>query len=193
MTKKGDKIGHILHVTIDLLSKEGGENLSMRGVAKASNISLSNLQYYYPNKEALLKAAIAQYFNGCQEAITARMEQSALDQATSGSIFFEQLLDLLLYNAKESDQAIMFREISALSSRNKDLELAIDAYYKDYCAWLTELIRPHAQLPEKIVCLLVPYLEGYAGVGTVLPLSKNEVVQMLLDIIRGTLNPLCSE
>jgi AcrR family transcriptional regulator len=66
MDKKEERLNHILQATITILSKEGAEKLSMRKVAKAVNLSLSNLQYYYRDKDILLIATVKYYFESCK-------------------------------------------------------------------------------------------------------------------------------
>ncbi|RZK55448.1 MAG: TetR/AcrR family transcriptional regulator [Pedobacter sp.] len=183
MEKKEDKKKLIIQVTIALLGEEGADNLSMRKVAKSAGISLSNLQYYYTSKETLLIATVEQYFKSCQEEVTEKLPLFATEKEVSPAQFFEQLLGLLLFNGKENRQTIMFREIAALSSRNNELEVAVDKYYKAYCNWLTALISKHTLHPEKVVSLIVPYLEGFANMGTTLPLEKNDCITILLKCI----------
>lgn len=183
MEKKEDKKKIIIQVTIALLGEEGADTLSMRKVAKSAGISLSNLQYYYNSKDALLVATVEQYFKGCQEEVTEKLPLLTTEDGVLSTQFFEQLLGLLLYNGKENRQTIMFREIAALSSRNKELEAAVDKYYKEYCIWLTALISKYTSHPEKVICLIVPYLEGFANMGTTLPLEKNDCITILLKCI----------
>lgn len=185
MEKKEARKIQIIQVTIALLSEEGADNLSMRKVAKSANISLSNLQYYYVNKDALLIATVEQYFKGCQEEVTQKLPPLGTENELSSAQFFEQLLELLLFNGKENRQTIMFREIAALSSRNKELDVAVDKYYKEYCTWLMELVCQYTPYPEKVISLIVPYLEGFANLGTTLPLSKIDCIKILLKCILG--------
>lgn len=183
MEIKNDRKNIIIKATIALLSEEGADNLSMRKVAKATNISLSNLQYYYLNKDALLIASVEQYFKGCKEEVAEKAPTLVKKAEIVPAQFFKQLLDILLFNGKEHPQTIMFREIVALSSRNKNLEASLEKYYKEYCTWLTDLISPHTPHPEKVVSLIVPYLEGFANIGTTLPLDKKDCITILLKCI----------
>ena len=178
-----EKTDLIIQVTIALLGEEGADNLSMRKVAKSAGISLSNLQYYFSSKEALLIATAERYFRGCQEEVFERLPLQTTENETSSAQFFEQLLGILLFNGKENRQTIMFREIAALSSRNKELDIAVDKYYREYCIWLRTLISKHTLYPEKVVSLIVPYLEGFANMGTALPLKKNDCIIILLKCI----------
>jgi AcrR family transcriptional regulator len=183
MDKKEERLSHILSVTIDILGKEGAEQLSMRKVAKAANLSLSNLQYYYRDKDILLIATAQHYFQICKQEFTQTINILKEEHNFTTPIFLETVLDLLLVNGKENSQSIMFQELWALSSRNKDLEIAVETYYKNYCIWTVELFASFFKQPKKIVSLLIPYAEGYAIMGNVLPLDKSNTISMLVDLI----------
>jgi uncharacterized protein YdgA (DUF945 family) len=47
-----------------------------------------------------------------------------------------------------------------LSARNKELETAVETYYKNYFSWLIDLISTFSKEPEIVVSLLVPFVEG---------------------------------
>ena len=183
MDKKEERLSHILAVTIEVLGKEGADQLSMRKVAKAANLSLSNLQYYYKDKEILLIATAQYYFQSCKQEFTQTINLLKEKHNFTVPIFLETVLDLWLVNGKENSQNIMFREIWALSSRNKELEIAVETYYKNYCIWTVELFASFFKQPERLISLLIPYAEGYAIMGTVLPLDKKKIIGMLMDLI----------
>lgn len=183
MNKREDRIKQILLATVTILSKEGAEQLSMRKVAKAAQLSLSNLQYYYKDRNILLTATVQYYFESCQEEITEALNQLKAECATSAEVFLRKLLNMLLINGKSSQQIMMFQEIWAMSSRNQELVLAIETYYKNYCMWMIDLISSFSKHPETIASLLVPYAEGYAVVSNILPLAKKRVIDMLVKVI----------
>ena len=183
MDKREERLYQILQATITVLSKEGAEKLSMRKVAKVAGLSLSNLQYYYKDKDALLIAAVQHYFESCQEELTQELNVLKFESEPSITIYLQKLLDLLLMNGKSNDHLMMFQEIWALSSRNKELQKAVEIYYSNYCVWMMELISSFSKKPEVILSLLVPYAEGYSIVSNVLPLDKEKVIEMLIQII----------
>jgi AcrR family transcriptional regulator len=183
MDKKTERLNQILLATITILSKEGAEKLSMRKVAKIANLSLSNLQYYYRDKNLLLIATVKYYFESCKEEVTEAINHLTSESKPSTEVFLSKLLNMLLEYGKSSDQIMMFQEIWTLSSRNKELETAVETYYKNYCLWLIDLISKFSKEPEAIVSLLVPYAEGYAIVSNVLPLKKEKIIQMMVNLI----------
>jgi AcrR family transcriptional regulator len=185
MDKKEERLNHILQATITILSKEGAEKLSMRKVAKIAKLSLSNLQYYYRDKDLLLIATVKYYFESCKEEVTDAINLLTAGSTPSTEVFLAKLLNMLLVNSKSSDKIMMFQEIWTLSSRNEELEKAVETYYRNYCLWLIDLISTFSKEPEVIVSLLVPYAEGYAIVSNVLPLNKEKIIQMMVNLILG--------
>lgn len=183
MDKRQERQQQILQAVITILSRDGAEKLSMRSASRAAGLSLSNLQYYYRDKDSLLIAAAAHYFESCKEEMTRELQLLQAENNTSIVVFLHQLLDMLLVDTQSDTQIVMFQEIRALSSRNKELEKAVEQYYKNYCAWLMELIASFADNPKVILSLLVPYAEGYPAVSALLPLNKKDVIQMLVKVI----------
>lgn len=183
MDKKEERLSQILKATIGILGSEGAENLSMRKVAKIANLSLSNLQYYYRDKDALLIATVKYYFESCQEEVTQAINVLTAQSIPSTEDFIRKLLNMLLIDGKSNDQVLMFQEIWTLSARNKELETAVETYYKNYCSWLIDLISTFSKEPEMVVSLLVPFVEGYTIVSNVVPLGKDQIIQMMVKII----------
>jgi AcrR family transcriptional regulator len=183
MDKKEERLSNILQATITILSKEGAEKLSMRKVAKVANLSLSNLQYYYRDKDLLLIATVRYYFESCKEEVTQEINLLTAESIPSTEDFILKLLNMLLVEARSNEQVLMFQEIWTLSARNEELEKAVEAYYKNYCIWLIDLISKFSKEPEAIVSLLVPFVEGYTIVSNVLPLDKEKVILMLVKLI----------
>jgi len=183
MDKKEERLNHILQATITILSKEGAEKLSMRKVAKIANLSLSNLQYYYRDKDLLLIATVKYYFESCKEEVTQAIALLTAGSMPSTEAFLLKLLNMLLVEGRSNDQVLMFQEIWTLSARNEELERAVETYYKNYCTWLIDLISTFSKEPEVIVSLLVPFVEGYTIVSNVIPLDKERIIQMMVKII----------
>ena len=183
MDKKEERLNQILKATINILSEEGADQLSMRKVAKAANLSLSNLQYYYKDRDLLLIATTQHYFQTCKEEVIHTLNLLKAESTPSLEVLLEKLLNLLLLDGKANSQTRMFQEIWALSSRNNELQQAVETYYKNYCIWMVELIAAFSAHPERIVSLLVPYAEGYAIVGTVIPMSKDSIIPLIVKFV----------
>ncbi|MCG7962859.1 MAG: TetR/AcrR family transcriptional regulator, partial [Candidatus Thiodiazotropha taylori] len=67
--KKINKPEKIIDHALELLKTKGDHGLTMRQVAQRSEMSLSNAQHYFKNKDELLKAMADRYFGACIEDI----------------------------------------------------------------------------------------------------------------------------
>lgn len=183
MDKKEERLDQILQTTITILSNEGADKLSMRKVAKMANLSLSNLQYYYRDRDVLLIATVKFYFESCKEEVTQAIKVLTAESTPTKKVFFEKVLNMLLIEGKSSEKILMFQEIWTLSARNKELEKAVEVYYKTYCFWLIDLVSLFSNEPEAILSLLVPFVEGYTIVNNVIPFDKERIIKMMVKLI----------
>jgi AcrR family transcriptional regulator len=115
-TEKGlGRAQDILQAARALLAAEGYAGLSMRRVAQAAGMSLSNVQHYYGSKDLLLEALLLTTMDlvqGKMDAIAAAMsERSQLERfLTTVDMFLEEITDPVTH--------ALFFEIWALASRN---------------------------------------------------------------------------
>ena len=115
-TEKGlGRANDILQAARTLLAEEGYAGLSMRRVAQAAGMSLSNVQHYYGSKDQLLEALLLTTMDAFQarmDGIAAAMsERSQLERFLSTvDMFLEEITDPVIH--------ALFFEIWALASRN---------------------------------------------------------------------------
>jgi AcrR family transcriptional regulator len=115
-TEKGWGRAHgILQAARQLLASEGYAGLSMRRVAQAAGMTLSNVQHYYASRDLLLEAlllSIMDEFQSKMDRIAAEMSgRPRLERFLStADMFLEEITDPVTH-------AIFF-EIWALASRN---------------------------------------------------------------------------
>ncbi|HEX8787222.1 MAG TPA: TetR/AcrR family transcriptional regulator [Telluria sp.] len=115
-TEKGwGRAQGILQAARELLASEGHAGLSMRRVAQAAGMTLSNVQHYYASRDLLLEAllqTILDEFQSKMDRISAEMrERPRLERFLStADMFLEEITDPVTH-------AIFF-EIWALASRN---------------------------------------------------------------------------
>lgn len=118
-TIKGhERAGAILAVARELLGTEGYGALSMRSVAQRVGVSLSNVQHYYPNREALLEALLNQAFDGYQAGIDQRLAQHGEGAGGSGKAVFRSIIDYFLDDLRDQISSGLFFEIAALANRH---------------------------------------------------------------------------
>lgn len=181
MSRRVEKTSKIIQTTILVLRTEGAGGLTMRKVAKLAEIRLSNLQYYYKDKDALLEATITDYFHKNKEEVTKSVASFPQD------IAFIDLLRLILEEAlidgNTSERCAMFREIWALATKMPKIDILVRSYYQEYNNWLCEQFASSSQQPAIIVSLLMPYIEGYSLMGNALPISKEKLIESLIKMI----------
>lgn len=183
MSKRIEKTNSIIQAVLTLLAEEGTEKLSMRKVAEKLDMTLSNLQYYYKDKDQLLVAAAGHFFKICEDQVSKGWAALKEDPSLSLEEFIREILNIVLAKPEDPDQLILFKEIRSLALRNKELEVALNQYYEDYGKWFVALWSSFSSQPEVIVSLLVPYIEGYSLVGKTLPVERTQLIELLTAII----------
>jgi AcrR family transcriptional regulator len=106
----------ILLVARSLLVSEGYAGLSMRTVASRVGVSLSNVQHYYPSKDALLEALLIAMREEYQRRIDGFV---AGDAGGSKLAQFEAVIDYLLDEAANVESSAVLRELWALARRHE--------------------------------------------------------------------------
>ncbi len=123
--------GHIrsqelLRTAQAILASEGYAGLSMRGVATQLGISLSTVQHYYTNKEALVEALLIYVMDNYQAAVAqvmnAMSDKSQLER-------FKTIIDLILIEIRRPETFGVLAEIYALSNRLPFAARLVEAVY----------------------------------------------------------------
>ena len=178
--KKSDKI---IDCALVLLKNHGDHGLTMRQVAQRAEMSLSNVQYYFKNKDELLTALADRYFNQCLEEI-----QQAKQLPSDGDLKAEMaklLKEFLAHGLEMSEMCRIFREYWAIATRNRVIEEYLHNYYKRLAEILSEKLQPVASNPTALsasVTLIIPFVEGYTITASSLPQDIDEVTEMLTGI-----------
>ncbi|SHG79595.1 TetR/AcrR family transcriptional regulator [Ferrimonas marina] len=176
------KVSVILTAALTLLKSKGDQGLTMRQVANSAGMTLSNLQYYFKNKDALLIGMADHYFEQCSQLLLAyEQEQGRVEDAQA----LQALIRFHLEHTRElSDMCRTFRELWAIETRNDTIAEHMRAYYQRLAGQLQHLIEP--LLPEqqgvRAVCLLLPYFEGYSLTGRSLPLDSEVLSAQLTEM-----------
>jgi AcrR family transcriptional regulator len=126
-TDKGQiRSQEILRTAQAILAAEGYAGLSMRGVATQLGISLSTVQHYYTNKEALVEALLSYVMDNYQAAVAqvmnAMSDKSQLDR-------FKTIVDLILIEIRRPETFGVLAEIYALSNRLPFAARLVEAVY----------------------------------------------------------------
>src|SRR5580765_8939772 len=75
-TRAGVTVGAINEATIQVLLSEGAERLTTTRVAERAGVSVGTLYQYYPNKQSLLFAVLADHLDHVAAAVEAACEQA---------------------------------------------------------------------------------------------------------------------
>jgi len=163
----------ILRHALGILQSEGYSGLTMRAVATASEISLSNVQYYFKDKNALLAAIVEDYFDACATFLTEATKKYARRHERKALNAF--LIEVLSPNPYWEKMCATFREFWAVSTRNEDIAKLLASYYQRtadlFCDSLLQKI-PSRKKRQQIALLVIPYIEGFTVTG---PLSGQSV------------------
>ena len=189
--KKNAKAEKVLDVALGLLKNEGDYGVTMRKVASLADMSLSNVQYYFKNKDMLLKAMADRYFQSCLEEIrTTEAIQS--QEALQGDL--EALLKSFLRHGLEvTEMCRLFREYWAISTRNEAIDDYIKQYYREMVVILSEKLRPVANSESglsKSVSMIIPFVEGYSITALSMPEDINSVTDILISLVTNLLEGL---
>jgi AcrR family transcriptional regulator len=175
--KKNAKVEKILDVALALLKTDGDYGVTMRQVAAHADMTLSNVQYYFKNKDSLLVAMADRYFHSCLEEMRAMPKFSSLQQ-------------LLKHGLALSEMCRIFREYWAISTRNASIEQYLDNYYRAYAQVLADMFRPVAVQDSNATIaasLFVPFVEGYSITALSLPENIDTISKEICALLRTTL------
>lgn len=157
VAKSHSKKEHILTTAARLLATQGGVNFSMRTVADALEMRLSNLQYYFPTLEKLFSALIENFL---------LLGESKIVQAvTNEKKAMEVLIDLVCGELDDVYNCQLMWEIWALSERTEEARFAIALFYEQYIKYVAKFIKQQsAALNDEEIrrraVMIVSLLEG---------------------------------
>lgn len=117
-TKKGDRgeatRARILETATKLLIEVGAEGMSFRNVARELDMSIGNLQYYFPSRASLLDAVCSAWAEAWRVGADA-----AADAASTPRDAIVRLIDYWLDSQQQEDVRI-FWQLFALSAYDDD-------------------------------------------------------------------------
>lgn len=185
MSKKNAKIEKILDISINLLRQEGDFGVTMRKVATLTEMSLSNVQYYFKTKDELLKAMADRYFKQCLDELAAQPELSDASE-------LKHFISFQLSHVYEvSDMCRIFREYWAISTRNEAIDTYLLSYYQTMASSLIHIFKPLAKndtCVNNAVSVLIPFIEGYSITAKALPVALDSITESISSVVLDQLN-----
>ncbi|MEH6348361.1 MAG: TetR/AcrR family transcriptional regulator [Bermanella sp.] len=175
------KIEHILNCAMSILKETGDQGLTMRKIAEAADMRLSNVQYYFKTKELLLGALLEGFLLDYADSMQLLSFSDQHDSETK-----LRLLALhILRDIEKSDCAVVFKEIWAIAERNNLVKKAVDDYYKKLHRMLFDALKQVAPKNSEdlqvnnAVAILLPFIEGYCITSSNLNVSTNKLSDQL--------------
>ncbi len=187
--KNNPKSETIIDCALELLNTQGDHGVTMRQVAQCADISLSNVQYYFKNKDELLTALANRYFNNCLEDI--RQLPVLTDGDDLSSELAQMLRGFLSHGLEVSEMCRIFREYWAIATRNDVIEKYLSDYYLEMSDILSEKLRPISASPEALssaVSVIIPFVEGYSITAHSLPKNIDGVTELLTSTVMSLIN-----
>lgn len=123
MTTRGEETrANIASAALELLREKGSAGLTMRGVASATGLSLSNVQYHFKTRAALLDGLTTHHLRRCSDAF----EQAVRD---AGAVSLRTILAASLCDERVLATGPAFRELFALARAEPNVHAQLTAYY----------------------------------------------------------------
>ncbi|MGY2491298.1 TetR/AcrR family transcriptional regulator [Cupriavidus sp. CP313] len=119
-----------------LLLEGGSLEFSLRAVALGAGISISNLQYYFPTRQAVLRAIMAPIIDAYLEDL-----KRALDSRLAPREALDALMEKALADARNAKDAALWWHFVALASTDPECARMFDEWYDTITRGIAELAR----------------------------------------------------
>ncbi|AOR72814.1 TetR family transcriptional regulator [Burkholderia stabilis] len=126
----------IVRVARELLLKGGPLTFSQRAVAAGAGISVSNLQYYFPTRLAVLRAVIEPVI----DAYLVELKR-VLDSDASPDDVLERVLARSLSDAKDAQYGALFRHFLSFAAIDPECLKLFDGWYDTLTREIAALLR----------------------------------------------------
>lgn len=145
-----------------LITEQGYHNFSLRKIADTAELTLGNLQYYFPNKDALMKAML----DNCIQRYLDKFEQLRLEGEKDPETQFRSIIKEVLIDLNKKTTTYFFPEIWSLSNHNQHADEFMDQMYERYRATLiTEIAQLNPELNsqqlKRLAIFITSSIEGH--------------------------------
>ncbi|KUE84772.1 TetR family transcriptional regulator [Cupriavidus necator] len=152
----------IVRVARKLLLEGGSLEFSLRAVALGAGISISNLQYYFPTRQAVLRAIMAPIIDGYLEDL-----KRALDSRVTPRESLNALLDKALSDARNVKDSALWWHFVSLASTDPECARMFEEWYDTLTRGIAELVRainPELKTADSLhaASLLIALADGLA-------------------------------
>ena len=132
----------ILSTTFELLSKHGYANVSMRDIAKKSDIAVSQITYYYKTKENLLVEVIKKA--SCEYLKELDQKLKPIDSPNEKILFFFDWIEKIIVENTALYRLLL--DFYSLATWNKEVQKVFKLIFNNTISLLYEILK---QIPLK--------------------------------------------
>lgn len=129
----------VVQAATELLLKSGGLDFTLRAVARQAKISVSNLQYYFPDRQALLRAVMAPVIESYLEDLENALNRDDVPPRE----LLDALIERALRDAKDSATMSLMWHFASLTFIDAECS-------RLFTEWYDALVRGIAKLVEKV-------------------------------------------
>jgi AcrR family transcriptional regulator len=152
----------IVRVARKLLLEEGSLEFSLRAVAQRAGVSISNLQYYFPTRLAVVRAVMAPIMDAYLDDL-----KRSLQSPASPRDAIDALLDKALSDARDSQNVALWWHFVSMVATDDECARLLDEWYDTLISGIAQLIRavnPKCKPAESLqaASLLVAMADGLA-------------------------------
>lgn len=126
----------IIHVARKLLLEGGSLEFTLREVALRAEISISNLQYYFPTRLAVLRAVVEPVIEAYLDDL-----RSALSSGASPSETLHALAERALRDSKSAEKSALWWHFVSLAAIDPECSRLLDEWYETVTRGVAQLIR----------------------------------------------------
>jgi AcrR family transcriptional regulator len=153
----------IVRVARKLLLEGGSLEFSLRAVALRAGISISNLQYYFPTRVAVLRAVMEPFIDTYLDELKRAID----DSGTSPRESINLLLARALRDAKASKDSTLWWHFVSLATTDPECARLLDDWYDTLTRGIAQLVRavnPECRPAESlhVATLLIAMADGLA-------------------------------
>ncbi|WP_431825367.1 TetR/AcrR family transcriptional regulator [Burkholderia sp. F1] len=178
----------IVGVAKELLLQGGPLEFSQRAVALAAGISVSNLQYYFPTRLAVLRAVIEPVIDTYLDDL-----KSALSSDTTPQAVLDEILQRSLRDAKSPEYCALIRHFLSFAATDPECSKFLDEWYSTLTCELAKLlstVNPKNSIAysQEVATLLISMVDGLTiqiGTARNSPAIEARLMSVAHDLIYG--------
>lgn len=150
----------LIRVARKLLLEGGSLEFSLRAVAQGAGVSISNLQYYFPNRLALVRAVMEPVVE-----IYLSDVKKAIDSNATPSEVLANFIERSLHDVKHSKDIALWWHFVSIASTDPECSRLLDGWFEtliDHLAQLIRAVNPRLKTEhcKEVASVLVALIEG---------------------------------